>query len=166
MSDSSSPQFPAYPPGEFPAHNTATETMRATYVDLQMALQRSAQGVGVRIHQLDNTVTFVLDNQQEVVLRVRKIDIEHKAGQVLNLQVHCRTDFENVLILAKKLNMRIGAFSQHFTVILAAEPAFIDTWNAEILQMEHPSQFFETLDEIKRPIFLNLNHYIIARISD
>lgn len=163
MHDSSLPDSPAE---TSLALSSATELLRATFVDLQSAMQRSMNGVSTRIHQIDNTVTFVLDNQHEVVLRVRKIDIEHQQGEALNMNVHCRADFENVLILAKKLNMRIAAFSQHFTVILSAEPGFLATWNEAILNLHQPAQFFETLDDIKRPIFLNLNHYIIARISD
>lgn len=134
--------------------------------DFKMALERSHAGISSRIHTLDNTVTFMLDNQKEVVLRVRKIDIEHQHGTVQSLRIHCRTDFENVLILAKKLNMKISAFSAFFTVILSAEKSFIEEWNDAIMEMNHPAKFFETLDDLKRPIFLNINHYIVARISD
>lgn len=149
-----------------PKHMTAGELLSATYTDLNLALNKSVQGISSRIHQLDQTVTFILDNHQEVVLRVRKLEIEHAQGQVLSFNAHCRTDFENVLILAKKLKMRISAFSAYFTVILTARPDFVEEWNDAIIGMKHPAQFFETLDELKRPIFLNLNHYIFSRISD
>ena len=138
----------------------------ATHDEFARALERAARGIASRVHQLDETVVFMLDNQQEVRLRVRKIEIEYANSKVLALRVYCRTDFENVLILAKKLNMRIAAFATWFTVILRAEPEFMASWNEQILAMNHPAKFFETLDELKRPIFLNLNHYIIARISD
>lgn len=140
--------------------------LRDTQADLAYALELADTGVSVTLHQLDNTVDFVLDNQQEVRLRVKKIEIQHVFGEAVDFLVSCRTDFENVLILAKKLNMRIAAFATHFTVVLQASPEFRAQWNDEIVEMRHPSQFFETLDEIRRPIFLNLNHYIIARISD
>jgi hypothetical protein len=51
-------------------------------------------------------------------------------------------------------------------VILSASPEFLENRNKEIIGLERLSDFFETLDEIKRPIFLNLNHYVISRISD
>ena len=142
------------------------ELLGATHNDLAQAFERATRGIATIAHQLDHTVVFMLDNHQEVSLRVRKIEVEHAEGEVLSLKVFCRTDFENVLILAKRLNMRIAAFATWFTVILSAEPEFIQTWQAQILELDHPSKFFETLDELKRPIFLNLNHYIIARISD
>jgi hypothetical protein len=137
-----------------------------TYDDLQQALRVANFGVSSLIFQIDNTVTFMLDNHQEVVLRVRKVEVESFDDEVQSLRVHCRTDFENVLILAKKLKMKISAFSTHFTVVLSSEPEFMRTWNDAILAMNRPALFFETLDELKRPIFLNLNHYIISRISD
>lgn len=133
---------------------------------LDSSLKRASQGISSRIHELDQTVKFILDNHQEVVLRVRRLDIEYVNDEVFNLRVICRTDFENVLILAQKLRMKIAAFSVHFTVILSAKPEFMAEYNQQILDMHHPRDFFETLDEIKRPIFLNLNHYITARISD
>jgi len=147
-------------------HEAVQRLLQATYLDLQTAMQRSQGGVSTQMHELDQTVTFMLDNHQEVVLRVRKIDIEHRGKEVLSMRVHCRTDFENVLILAQKLRMKIAAFSVHFTVVLSASPEFIQDWGEKILLMDHPARFFETLDELKRPIFLNLNHYVIARISD
>ena len=142
------------------------EAFVASQHDLQAAMQRAILGVGTLLHELDETVVFMLDNHEEVRLRVRKIEIAHANDQVLDLKVFCRTDFENVLILARKLNMRISAFSTWFTVVLTGEPEFTETWTEAILGMKHPSLFFETLDELKRPIFLNLNHYIISRISD
>jgi len=51
-------------------------------------------------------------------------------------------------------------------VILNADPEFMELYNDQIVTLDQPAKFFETLDEIKRPIFLNLNHYVIARISD
>ena len=151
---------------EYSEHSSAGQLLSKSYVELQKALGRADAGVSSRIHELDNTVTFMLDNQKEVVLRVRKIDIEHIDGDVQAMHIYCRTDFENVLILAKKLNMKISAFSAHFTVVLKANEAFLETWSEAIMNMRHPSKFFETLDELKRPIFLNINHYIVARISD
>lgn len=144
----------------------ADELLASAYDDLAKALARASNGVSSRVFQLDETVTFMLDNHQEVRLRVRQIEVESNRGQALTLRVHCRTDFENVLVLAKKLKMRIGAFSSHFSVVLSGQPEFVATWNEAIMALDHPSRFFETLDELKRPIFLNLNHYIIARISD
>ncbi|MBF2054610.1 MAG: hypothetical protein IGS03_14285 [Candidatus Sericytochromatia bacterium] len=144
----------------------AQRLLIASNILLNTSLRRAARGVSSRIHELDQTVKFMLDNHQEVVLRVRQIDIEHQQGEVLSMRVVCRTDFENVLILAQKLRMKIAAFSVHFTVILSARPEFMAQYNDQILAMDHPRLFFETLDDIKRPIFLNLNHYITARISD
>lgn len=153
-------------PESFPSSPRVQQLMSASYDDLHLALQRAANGVSSLVHHLDETVVFMLDNHLEVTLRVRRIEVEYQGDRVLDFKVFCRTDFENVLILAKKLNMRIAAFATWFTVILSAEPSFAETWNEAILGLERPAQFFETLDELKRPIFLNLNHYIIARISD
>lgn len=136
------------------------------FMNLQIAIERSQKGISTLLHELDQTVTFMLDNHKEVVLRVRKIDIEYVGDEVITMRVHCRTDFENVLILAKKLKMRISAFAAFFSVVLSTTPEFVEDYNDEILAMDHPAKFFETLDELKRPIFLNLNHYIVARISD
>lgn len=143
-----------------------TEMLAHTSIDLFQAFERASLGISSLTHQIDNRVVFILDNHQEVSLRVRKIAIEYVPERALDLKVHCRTDFENVLILAKKLNMRIAAFATNFTVILSAEEHFLEQWNEAVLNMDHPARFFETLDELKRPIFLNLNHYIISRISD
>jgi len=151
---------------EYSEHQTAGKLLSKSYVTLQEALNRSTHGISSCIHELDNTVTFILDNQKEVVLRVRKIDIEHIQGEVQSMQVSCRSDFENVLILAKMLKMKISAFSAHFTVVIEVNDSFIEEWNDAIMEMDHPAKFFETLDELKRPIFLNLNHYTVARISD
>jgi hypothetical protein len=133
---------------------------------LYTALDLAADGISSHIHTLDENVTFMLDNQQEVVLRVREIDVAHQNGRALYMRVIARTDFQNVLILAKKINMKMGPFSSHFSVILSASPEFLENRNKEIIGLERLSDFFETLDEIKRPIFLNLNHYVISRISD
>lgn len=142
------------------------DLLDGTSDDMTRVMQLAQEGISCTIHQLDNTVVFILDNHQEVTLRVRKIEIQSVFGEVIDFLVYCRTDFENVLVLAKKLNMRIGAFATYFTVILKAAPDFLATWNQAMHDMEHPSLFFETLDDIRRPVFLNLNHYIIARISD
>lgn len=142
------------------------ELMQSVSVPMQKALDLAAQGISCHIHSLDENVTFILDNQQEVVLRVREIVVEFSKNKALALRIHARTDFKNVLVLAKKLNMKMGAFSTWFTVILTANPEFMETWNDQIVALDQPAKFFETLDEIKRPIFLNLNHYVIARISD
>lgn len=146
--------------------NSASELLKKTHVDTSEALRRAEYGISTRIHQLDQSVTFMLDQSQEVVLRVSKIDIQYQQNQVLSMYIHCRTNFENVLFLAKKLRMKIAAFSAHFTVILSARPELIENWEQAILDMDHPAKFFETLDEIKRPVFLNLNQYVIERISD
>jgi len=154
------------PSKDFSGSKASTELLKKTNVDINEALKRSEHGISSWIHQLDQSVTFMLDQQQEVQLRVSKIDIQYHQDKVLNMYIHCRTNFENVLFLAKKLRMKISAFSAHFTVILSARPEFMAEWNDEILAMDPPAKFFETLDEIKRPVFLNINHYIIARISD
>lgn len=159
-------QVNPFDPDSYPAHKTVSEMLAASYEDMAAAMRKASEGYSCRIHQLDQTVTFILDNQEEVHLRVRKIETLFQDSQVKELNVLCRTDFENVLILAKKLNMRISAFSTYFTVHLTAEKDFMHTWNDAIMAMDHPAKFFETLDEIKRPIFLNLNHYVISRISD
>ena len=150
---------------EYPDAQAASELLSATYLDLNKAMAQAARGFSSRIHQLDQSVTFMLDNHQEVRLQVQKIEIMHRNGNVEDFKVHCRTDFENVLILAQKIKMRISAFSAYFTVILSATEDFKADWNDAIVAMDKPAAFFETLDDIKRPIFLNLNHYIFARIS-
>lgn len=133
---------------------------------LAKALALAEMGLSSITHSLDEDVTFILDNQEEVVLRLKEIRIEYVENRVSELMLYARCDFQNVLILAKKLKMKMGAFSSHFTVMLKGHPEFVETFNDQIIQMKEPADFFETLDEIKRPIFLNLNHYIIARISD
>ncbi|MGE3726514.1 MAG: hypothetical protein AB7I41_13235 [Candidatus Sericytochromatia bacterium] len=142
------------------------QLMMASQPALAKALELSAVGISSITHSLDEDVTFILDNQEEVVLRLKEIRIEYSENLVSDLMLYARCDFKNVLILAKKLNMKMGAFSSHFTVVLKGHPEFVETFNDQIIQMKEPADFFETLDEIKRPIFLNLNHYIIARISD
>ena len=142
-----------------------TPLVQQSYLDLNAALARAISGIATRIHHLDQDVTFLLDNHQEVRLRVKTVEIMHEKGEVKNFKVNCRTNFENVLILAQKINMRIAAFSTFFSVTLRGEPDFVTQWNDEILNMEKPADFFETLDELKRPIFLNLNHYIFSRIT-
>ncbi len=151
---------------DFPGGHAPTELLKKTHVEMNEALKRAEFGISTRIHQLDQSVTFMLDQKQEVILRVSKIDIQYQQEQVLRMYIHCRTNFENVLFLAKKLKMKIAAFSAHFTVILSARPELIENWNEAILAMDHPAKFFETLDEIKRPVFLNINQYVIERISD
>lgn len=142
------------------------ELVQSVRSPLKTAFELAAQGISCHIHSLDENVTFILDNQEEVVLRVREIVVEFAEGKALSLRIYARTDFKNVLILAKKLKMKMGAFSTWFTVILAADPEFMETWNEQIIGLDQPAKFFETLDHIKRPIFLNLNHYVITRISD
>ena len=139
--------------------NDSTET-------LYKALELASEGISSHTHSLDDSVTFMLDNNQEVVLRVREIDVAYIGNKALYLRIIARADFQNVLILAKKINMKMGPFSHYFSVILSASPEFLENWNQQIIGMERISDFFETLDEIKRPIFLNLNHYVISRISD
>jgi hypothetical protein len=142
------------------------ELMRLSQPEVNKAMHFSQQGISCHIHSLDENVVFMLDNQEEVVLRVREIEIEYVGHEVIEFNVYARCDFKNVLILAKKLNMKMGAFSSNFTVTLKGHPDFVETFADAIIGMRRIPLFFETLDEIKRPIFLNLNHYIIARISD
>lgn len=151
---------PAYDP------HSLDQLMQGVQPVLAKAIALAEMGVSSIIHSLDEDVTFMLDNHEEVVLRLKEIRIEYSNELVSDLLLYARCDFKNVLILAKKLNMKMGAFSSHFTVILKGHPEFLETFNDQIIQMKEPAQFFETLDAIKRPIFLNLNHYIIARISD
>jgi hypothetical protein len=142
------------------------QLMTSSQPALAKALALAEMGLSSITHSLDEDVVFILDNQEEVVLRLKEIRVEYIDNLVSDLLLYARCDFQNVLILAKKLNMKMGAFSSHFTVILKGHPEFVETFNDQIIQMKEPADFFETLDEIKRPIFLNLNHYIIARISD
>lgn len=150
---------------EFPDTSKAAALLKNSYVDVDSAVSRALMGISTRTHHLDQDVTFLLDNHQEVRLRVKKIEILHRQDQVESMQVFCRTNFENVLILAQKINMRIAAFSNFFSVTLQAQEEFIEVWNTQILEMKRPADFFETLDELKRPIFLNLNHYLFSRIT-
>ncbi len=148
-----------------------------TYVEMSKAMGRAVRGVSTRVHELDSEVTFILDNHQEVRLQVKKIELLYiKNGEyeaetntyfdtVKELNVYCRTNFENVLILAQKMKMKISAFSPNFSVTLTATKAFVEEFEDDIMAMKKPADFFETLDDIKRPIFLNLNHYIYSRIS-
>lgn len=156
---------PSNPPPEFPDTSDVGPLLKDSYVDMDAAISRAIAGISTRTHHLDQDVTFILDNHQEVRLRVKKVEILYQQDSVKSMQVHCRTNFENVLILAQKINMRIAAFSNFFSVTLQAQDEFIDAWNDTILNLNRPADFFETLDELKRPIFLNLNHYLFARIS-
>lgn len=151
-----------------PAFNPQSleQLMAGSQPTVAKALALAEMGLSSITHSLDEDVTFILDNHEEVVLRLKEIRVEYVENLVSDLMLYARCDFQNVLILAKKLNMKMGAFSSHFTVILKGHPEFVETFNDSIIQMTEPADFFETLDEIKRPIFLNLNHYIIARISD
>lgn len=144
----------------------ADDMLAATEQALAEGFARAREGISSLGFQLDETIVFMLDNHQEVHLRVRQIDIAQAGNTAMNLRVFCRTDFENVLILAKKLKMKISAFSTYFTVVLSATADFLRDRNQAVLELDQPAKFFETLDELKRPIFLNLNHYIIERISD
>lgn len=143
----------------------AGEMLSDSYLDLSTALSKAIQGISSRIHQIDQDVTFILDGHQEVRLRVKKIEILYQGGSVLDFKVHCRTNFENVLILAQKINMRIAAFSTFFSVTLQGHPDFVEDWNDSILELLQPADFFETMDVIKKPLFLNLDYYIFSRIS-
>ncbi|PIQ25812.1 hypothetical protein COW36_21975 [bacterium (Candidatus Blackallbacteria) CG17_big_fil_post_rev_8_21_14_2_50_48_46] len=157
---------PSSDASKLPDPQAYQQLMNGAAAPLSKAFELAAQGVSSHIHSLNENVTFILDNSEEVTLRVIEIDIEHAEGKALALRIQARTDFKNVLVLAKKLNMKIGAFSTYFTVILNADPEFMELYNDQIVTLDQPAKFFETLDEIKRPIFLNLNHYVIARISD
>lgn len=163
MTLASTPSNSSRPPSD---PKSLEQLMTASQPALAKALALADIGLSCIIHSLDEDVTFMLDNHEEVVLRLKEIRIEYVEALVSELMLYARCDFKNVLILAKKLNMKMGAFSSHFTVMLKGNPEFQETFNDHILQMTTPAAFFETLDEIKRPIFLNLNHYIIARISD
>lgn len=145
---------------------SAGELMAHSFVDFQVAIQDALRGLSTRQFDVKQDVVFMLDNKKEVQLRVRKIRLQYHKDRVHSLEVDCRTDFENVLILAKKLKMKISAFSTYFTVHLSASQDFKEEFNDRILEMKTVDRFFETLDELKRPIFLNLNHYIVSRISD
>ena len=109
---------------------------------LYTALDLAADGISSHIHTLDENVTFMLDNQQEVVLRVREIDVAHQNGRALYMRVIARTDFQNVLILAKKINMKMGPFRRHLHGILSAMPEILENKNTEITRLESPSVFF------------------------
>ncbi len=156
---------PTNPTPEFPDTPDIGPLLKSSYVDMDAAISRAIAGISTRTHHLDQDVTFILDNHQEVRLRVKKVEILYQGKRVTSMQVNCRTNFENVLILAQKINMRIAAFSNFFSVTLQAQEEFIETWNDTILDLKRPADFFETLDELKRPIYLNLNHYLFARIS-
>ncbi len=149
----------------FPDTFTAGEMLSDSYMDLSAALSKAVQGISSRIHQIDQDVTFILDGHQEVRLRVKKLEILYQGAKVIDFKVHCRTNFENVLILAQKINMRIAAFSTFFSVVLQGHPEFIEDWNDAILELLGPVDFFETMDVIKKPLFLNLDYYIFSRIS-
>lgn len=156
---------PPNPTPEFPDTPDIGPLLKSSYVDMDAAISRAIAGISTRTHHLNQDVTFILDNHQEVRLRVKKVEILYQDNRVTSMQVNCRTNFENVLILAQKINMRIAAFSNFFSVTLQAQEEFIETWNDAILELKRPADFFETLDELKRPIFLNLNHYLFSRIS-
>lgn len=136
--------------------------------DVFLALQKANMGISSHIHSLNQQVTFMLDNHEEVELLVKRIEVEYtkKTGLTRHLRVYTQTDFKNVLKLAKKINMKMRDFHPTYSVVLEANPEFKHKFNDKIIHLDHVAKFFETLDEIKRPIFLNLNYYIVAKISN
>ena len=159
----SNPSEPAQE--RFPDTSQAGPMLNDSYMDLNSALAKAIQGISSRIHHIDQDVTFILDGHQEVRLRVKKVEILYRGAEVIDFKVYCRTNFENVLILAQKINMRIAAFSTFFSVVLQGHPDFIEDWNDVILELLQPADFFETMDVIKKPLFLNLDYYIFSRIT-
>lgn len=148
--------------------------------DLQELLKRSGtllpglmfnafDGYSTHLHQIDNSVTFILDHRDEIPLQVRCVEVlytnRETGSRAEELKVYCLGELDSVLKLAKKLRMKMRDFDQVFTVILTARPEFVAEYSDVIANMFHVRAFFETLDDMKRPVFNNLDHYVISRIS-
>ena len=130
------------------------------------AIEKAIEGFNVNKHLVDQLVTFMLDNTEEVKLRVKQIEILAQDDQISSLRIYAQANFKNVLKLAKKLNMKMSAFNKTFTVILNALPELLEIAKPHLQNMTHVSVFFEAMDgETKHPIFFNLNQYKIERIS-
>lgn len=131
------------------------------------ALVHALEGRDVQDFFLDRWVTFFQDNAEEVKLRVSQIEfLKTKGqGQAVEVRVYGKANFQNVLKLAQKLNMKLSAFNRDLKVVLKAKPDLVALVNTQLPALNMASDVLNLKNDRNQFVFTNLDLYQIERIS-
>lgn len=129
------------------------------------ALRHALDGQAVTSFLLDRWITFLQDNAEEIKIRVSQVQIIKTKDTVTEVRVFGKANFQNVLKLAKKLNMKISAFNRDLKVIFKAKPELVALVDAQLSDLNMASDILNLKNDLNQFVFTNLEHYKIERIS-